>query len=467
MSSPSKTPFSPSRFPAAAQGPGLAKLLSSLLELRADPLKFIQDSVGRYGDIVHFKIGGINGYLINHPRYIQQVLQEKNQKYSKDTIQYRALSAVTGKGLLTSDGEEWLQHRRLIQPTFHRQRIDAFGPMMTEAVEKMLFGWEEKAHSGQTVDVDQAMMNLALEILGKAMLGIDLSEDAPELTDAVLTVLDHIVGQVKSPPGIPAFIPTPANRRFRAAMRTLDRVVTEIVQNHLEKQESAPGDLLSRLIQAGEEGAHPILSARQLRDEVINFLIAGHETVASALTWACFLLSQNPQIEQRMRLELNVVLNGRAPGVEDLPTLDYTRRVFDETLRMYPPAWLITRKCVVEDEIGSCRIPQGALIVIGVSAIHHHPDFWPDPERFDPDRFTNEGAINRPHFAYLPFGGGPRLCIGKSFALAEAPLVLAMIFQRYRLQLSTTAPVEPMALVTLRPRCGMPMKIIPVEKSPA
>jgi cytochrome P450 len=467
MSSTSKMPIFPVPSRTAAQRPGLVNLLRSLPELRVNPIKFMQDSVDRYGDMVHFKLGRMNAYLINHPRYIQHVLQEKHQKYSKDTIQYRALSAVTGNGLLTSDGEEWLQHRRLIQPVFHRQRIEGFGSLMTATTEKMLFGWGEKARSGQAVDIDQAMMILALEILGKALLGIDLSGGAPELTHAVLTVLDHIVGQVKSPPGIPGFIPTPANRRFKAAMRTLDRVVTEIVQNHLDQQDSAAGDLLSRLIQTGAEGGHPVMGARQLRDEVITFLIAGHETVASALTWACYLLSQNPQIEQRMRLEIDSVLNGRTPSVEDLPALDFTRRVFDETLRMYPPAWLITRKCIEEDEIGGCRIPRGALVVIGVSAIHRHPDFWPDPDRFDPDRFSNEGSINRHHFAYLPFGGGPRLCIGKSFALAEAPLILAMIFQRYRLELDSNVPVEAMALVTQRPRGGLPMKITHVEKSPA
>ena len=455
----STTKFFPPKLPLAAPGPGQLTLLRSLPQLRANPLQYIQEAVDRYGDIVHFKLGGMNAFLINHPSYIQQVLQEKNQNYTKDTVQYNSLSAVTGKGLLTSDGGEWLEHRRLMQPAFHRQQISNFGPSMIGAAEKMLQSWEKVAILGQVIDVDQAMMRLALEILGRALLGKDLSAGEMELTNSVLIALDHIVSQVKSPPGIPSFIPTPANRRFKAAMRILDQAVLEIIQDHQAKRETPQDDLLSRLVGLEGGDARPILNPRQLRDEVITILIAGHETVASALTWSCYLLSQNPPAEECMRQELNRVLKGRSPTVEDLPALEYTRHVFDETLRLFPPAWLITRKCIRADEIGSYRIPSGALVIIGVSAMHHHPGFWPTPERFDPDRFTPAGSAGRPHFAYLPFGGGPRLCIGKSFALTEAPLILAAIFQHYRLELATAPPIEVMPLVTLRPRGGMPMKV--------
>ena len=442
-------------------------MLRSLPRLRAHPLHYIQDAIDQYSDIVQFRLGGLNAFLINHPSYIQQVLQEKNQNYSKDTFQYNALSAVTGKGLLTSDGAEWLEHRRLMQPAFHRQQIYSFGPSITEATQKMLRGWDRMAASGEIIDIDQAMLRLALEILGKALLGKDLSDGATELTTSVLTVLDHIVSQVKSPPSIPAFIPTPANRRYQTAMRSLDRAVFEIIRDHQAEPTMAPDDLLSRLIRAGEGRDRPILNPRQLRDEVITMLIAGHETVASALTWTCYLLSQNPQAEECVWKELKRVLGGRSPSVDDLPALDYTRRVFDEALRLYPPAWLITRKCIRKDEIGGYRIPAGSLVVIGVSAMHHHPGFWPEPDAFDPDRFTPERSAQRPNFAYLPFGGGPRLCIGKPFALTEAPLILAAIYQRYRLELAAKSPVEVMPLVTLRPRGGMLMKVIPAGIQPA
>jgi cytochrome P450 len=328
---------------------------------------------------------------------------------------------------------------------------------MTEAAAKMLLDWQAAADAGRPVDIDQAMMRLALEILGKALMGVDLSRGAPALTAAVITVLDHIVGQVKSPPAVPNFIPTPANRRFRAALRTLDQAVFDIIAAHQRKGASGPEDLLSMMLQAGE------MNARQLRDEVITILIAGHETVASALTWACYLLSQNPAAAEKLDRELKTVLKGRPPTAEDLPALETTRRVFDETLRLYPPAWLITRKCLAEDRIGGWRIPAGSLVIIGVSAIHHHPAFWPDPDRFEPDRFLPEQTSARPRYAYLPFGGGPRLCIGNTFALTEAPLILAAIFQHFRLELAPGTVVETLPLVTLRPRFGLPMWICPPE----
>jgi cytochrome P450 len=459
MNQPSAAPSPASGASGKAPGPALSEFVRSLPGLRENPLQFVQDAADRYGDIVHYRLGGLNGFLLNRPEAIQHVLQDNNRNYSKETFQYAALARVTGQGLLTSDGNAWLSHRRLMQPAFHRQRLAGFGPLMVETTHSLLQAWEEPAAQGQVVDVDQAMMRLALEILGKALLGVDLSRQAPALTGAVLAVLDHIVGQVKSPPGIPAFIPTPANRQFRSAMRILERAVYEIIAAHQGGEMKDADDLLSNLIRAREDGGKSALDSRALRDEVITLLIAGHETVASALTWACCLLAQNPGAAGLMQLELDRVLQGRSPGVEDLPRLDYTRRVFDETLRLYPPAWIITRKCLGADRICGYEIPPGSLMVIGVSAMHHHPAYWPDPQQFVPDRFIPEASAGRPRFAYLPFGGGPRLCIGNSFALTEAPLILAAIFQRYRLELAPGAAVEALPLVTLRPRHGLPMLI--------
>jgi cytochrome P450 len=446
-----------------APGPDLRALLNRLPELRANPLKFIQQAINTYGDLVHFRLGGLHAFLVNHPDAIQHILQENNRSYTKDTLQYNALAAVTGKGLLTSDGETWLAHRRLMQPAFSRPRIYNFGPQMVAAAENMLDGWQAAAGNAQPLDVDQAMMRLALEILGKAVLGVDLEREAPALTEAVTIVLDHVVEQLKSPPAIPHFIPTRANRRYRSALGTLDQAVLEIIAAHRQEPHSTQGDLLDLMIQAGNTPGHPALNARQLRDEIVTILIAGHETVASALTWACFLLSQNPAAAARLRKELHQVLGGRRPEVADLPALTYTRRVFDEALRLYPPAWLITRKCVMADHIDGHAIPAGSLMVIGVAAVQRHPAFWPNPDCFDPDRFLPEQSAGRPHFAYLPFGGGPRLCIGNTFALTEAPLVLAAIYQRFRLELVPGTPVEALPLVTQRPSNGLPMLVYPVN----
>jgi len=444
---------------AHAPGPGLGALLRSLPDLRRDPLAFIQQAVDAYGDIVQFRLGWLNAFLINSPEGIRRVLQDNHHSYSKNTIQYNALAAVTGKGLLTSDGEPWLVHRRLMQPAFSRPRVQGFGPLMIAATRHLLREWEAAAASGQPVDVDQDMMRLALEILGQALLGVDLRRDAPGLTAAVVTVLDHIVEGVKSPLRAPAFFPTAANRRFRSALKTLDLAVGEIIAAHQGERNPSQDDLLSLMIRAGVGGEHPAMDARQLRDEMITILIAGHETVASALTWACYLLSQNPPVAEKMQAELCRVLGGREPVTADLPALGYTSRVFDEALRLHPPAWLITRKCIRPDRIAGYSIPAGSLVVIGVAAMQRHPAYWPEPERFEPDRFTPEQSGGRPRFAYLPFGGGPRLCIGNSFALTEAPLILASIFQRFRLEMTPGTIVEPVALVTQRPRFGLPMVV--------
>ncbi len=445
---------------ASAPGPGQLELLRSLTGLRDNPLAFLQDAAARYGDLVHFRLGRWDAFVLSRPEDIQHVLQDNHRNYTKDTLQYNGLAAVTGRGLLTSDGDIWLRQRRRMQPAFHRQRIHAFGPLMAQAAVSKAAAWQPAASSGALLDIDQEMMELALEILGKALLGVDLRTEAPALTSAVLTALDHVVNGLKSPDVLPNFIPTPRKRRFRQALARLDAAVQEIIQAHRrpDYQPGPVGDLLDTMLRA-LEGDTP-MTDQQLRDELITILIAGHETVASALTWAAYLLAQNPDVEARMLAELDSVLGGRDPGVDDLPALDYTRRVFDETLRLYPPAWIVTRKNIAEDTLSGARIPPGSLVVVSLVTAQRNPAYWPDPERFDPDRFLPEAAAGRPRYAYLPFGGGPRLCIGNTFALTEAPLILASIYQRYRLALEPGRPVIVDPLVTLRPRGGLHMRVV-------
>lgn len=444
----------------SAPGPGQLELLRSLTGLRDNPLAFLQDAAARYGDLVHFRLGRWDAFVLSRPDDIQHVLQDNHRNYTKDTLQYNGLAAVTGRGLLTSDGDIWLRQRRRMQPAFHRQRIQAFGPLMAQAAVSKAAAWQPAAASGALLDIDQEMMELALEILGKALLGVDLRTEAPALTSAVLTALDHVVNGLKSPDVLPNFIPTPRKRRFRQALARLDAAVQEIIQAHRKSdyQPGAVGDLLDTMLRS-PEGETP-MTDQQLRDELITILIAGHETVASALTWAACLLAQNPDVEARMLAELDRVLGGRPPTVDDLPALDYTRRVFDETLRLYPPAWIVTRKNIAEDTLSGARIPPGSLVVVSLVTAQRNPVYWPDPERFDPDRFLPEAAAGRPRFAYLPFGGGPRLCIGNTFALTEAPLILASIYQRYHLALEPGRPVIVDPLVTLRPRGGLHMRLV-------
>ena len=437
-------------------GPNPFYLLSRLPGLRDDTLKFLQESVKKYGDLFKLSIGPLNAFVLSNPAYIQHVLQDNNRNYSKDTFQYNGLSKVTGRGLLTSDGDLWFKQRRSMQPAFHRQRINNFGKLMVDATERRVNGWQV----GETIDIDQEMMELALEILGKALLGVDLRTEAPQLTSAVLTALDHVVGSFKSPDILPDFINTPRKKKFSDAVQKLDNAVQEIIHHHREKFDgSVNAKSLLDVILFSKDDHGEVMTDQQVRDELITILIAGHETVASALTWSCYLLATNPTVEARMHQELDQVLAGRAPTFDDFEALDYTRRVFDEALRLYPPAWIVTRKAVNDDVIGDVKIPAGSLIVISLTNTHTHKDFWNQPDRFDPDRFLSENSKERPKYAYLPFGGGPRLCIGNYFALLEGPLVLASIYQKYRLQLLPNHKVTVDALVTLRPQNGLPMTV--------
>jgi cytochrome P450 len=478
---------------AVPPGPrGLREVpMSDLQALRASPLGAMVLAARRYGDFVRYPLGTLPVYLAIHPNYVRHVLQDNSRNYSKDTFQYNLLRTVTGDGLLTSDGSLWLAQRRMEQPAFHRQRIATFGPLMTEACGEMLAQWEPKVKAGQPLDIAAEMMEVALKIVGKALFSLDIRSEAGSLAQDVLVVLDHIVHRARMLSLIPDSLPTPGNRRFQAALARLDQFVYAIIaerRRQMRMGERPCDDFLSLLMAARDEEpasasadaggpgnsstartngdreerpasadsvAKSGMSDRQLHDEVITLIIAGHETVASALTWTWYLLSMHPAVFRELRCELDRVLAGRAPGINELPDLPYTRMVFEEALRLYPPAWIISRKTLAEDQIGPYRVPAGALVVTSPYVTHRLPEFWPNPEGFDPERFAAGADAGRPRFAYFPFGGGPRLCIGNNFALVEAQLVLATVAQRYRLDLTPGQAIEPEPSVTLRPKHGL------------
>jgi cytochrome P450 len=428
-------------------------LIPDILRIQKDPLAYMLASLRRYGDLVQFPIGLRQVYLVNTPSAIKHVLQDNHRNYSKDTIQYRQLATVTGRGLLTSDGELWLRQRRLTQPAFHQRRISAMEPIVQAATGAMLERWEAVAAAGAAFDAAGEMMRLTFEIIGKALFSIDLSREAGPLTQAVNVALDHIVHRASNFLALPDRFPTPRNLRFRRALRALDAAVADLIEarRHSARQ---PDDLLAMLMEARDEETGQPMSAAQARDEVLTLLIAGHETTASALAWTWHLLAGHPEAEQRLRAEL-ATLNGRAPTAADLPALPYARQVFEETLRLYPPAWLITRKALDRDELDGHAIPAGSLIIISPYAIHRRPDIWEQPDAFRPERFDPRRSGGWPRFAYIPFGGGPRLCIGQGLALFEAHLILALSAQRFQLAPAPGHRVTPAALVTLRPRDGV------------
>ena len=410
-----------------------------------------------YGDIVRIRLLFWPAYLVNHPDGVKHILQENQQNYSKDLYTYRILKPLLGQGLVTNDGESWLQQRRLMQPAFHRKRLAAFSTLMTGTTVGMLDQWQRFAEHDQPLDVAAEMLLLTLRIAGHALFNIHLSDESHTVGQAVATV-NKLLAEYLSAPFPPLSIPTRRSRRLQAARRTLDQVVHDIIVQR-RQQNNDTDDLLSMLLLARDEETDQGMNDQQVRDEVMTLLIAGHETVATALTWSWYFLSQHAEVERRLHSELDEVLGGHLPTVEHLARLSYTRMVTQEVLRLYPPAWVFGRKTIVDDEIGGYFIPASSMIVLSPYITHRHPAFWEQAEVFDPERFAPAQAAGRPHYAYFPFGGGPRICIGNNFALMEIQLVLATIAQHYRLHLVPGHPVEPEALLSLRPRSGLPMTL--------
>ncbi len=439
-------------------GPGRYIPYGDLQAVRRSPLLALARIAQRYGDLFQYPVGFWTIYVVSDPAGVRHVLQEHSRNYSKATFQYNLLGLVAGQGLLSSDGAFWLRQRRLMQPAFHRDRLARLARLTTDATTAMLRRWDEVAARGESLDIDGEMMRLTLEIVGKALFSVDLAHDADALSRAALATLDHIAHRARSPLAFPPRVPTPRNRAFMAAIRTLDGAIFELIARRRRDPDEAD-DLLAMLILARDADTGEGMSDQQLRDEIITFLIAGHETVASALVWTWYSLSLHPAVERKLHDELATVLDTRPPTMDDLPSLPYTRMVVDETLRLYPPSWISTRRAIEADTIGGYRIPANALIVMSPYVTHRRAADWPNPEGFDPERFALEESAARPRFAYFPFGGGPHLCIGQAFALVEAQLIVASIAQRYRLALTPGQQIEVAPLVTLRPKHGMLMHL--------
>lgn len=439
-------------------GPGRYIPYGDLQAIRRSPLGALARLAQRYGDVLKYPVGFWTIYVVSDPAGVRHVLQENSRNYSKATFQYSLLGLVAGQGLLSSDGAFWLRQRRLIQPAFHRDRLTRLATLTTDATAAMLDRWDGIAARGDALDIDGEMMRLALEIVGMALFSTDLANDSGALSRAALATLDHIAHRARSPLAFPPKVPTPRNRAFMTALRTLDRAIFDLIARRRRHPDEAD-DLLSMLMLARDAETGAGMSDKQLRDEIITFLIAGHETVASLLVWTWYALSLHPAVERKLHDELTTALGHRPPAMDDLPHLPYTRMVVDETLRLYPPSWISTRRAIECDTIGGYRIPANALIVMSPYVTHRRANEWPNPEGFDPERFTPEENAARPRFAYFPFGGGPHLCIGQSFALVEAQLIIASIAQRYRLALTPGQQIEVAPLVTLRPKRGMLMHL--------
>ncbi len=456
-------PGAPSALRKAQGPPAPSLLLGHLKQLKADALGTLMDAFRAHGDVAAFRFGPVRALLLAHPEHLEHVLVSHHDNYDKRIISYRRMKTVLGEGLLTSEGAFWRRQRRIAQPAFHRGRIVPFGEVMVRAAEATARAWRPAAGvpgaaTDPPIDVHREMMGLTLKVAAETLVGADVSSQAAAVGRALNAVLDDFNQRLYALLPVPEWIPTPANRRLAAAKRTLDRLVMEIIAAR-RRSGADGGDLLGRLMSARDEATGEAMTDRQLRDEVMTILMAGHETTASALTFTFYLLARHPEADEELAAELARVLGGRAPTTDDLPRLSVTRAVIEESMRLYPPAWMMERRAIADDAAGGVRIPARTVVMASPWVTHRHPAFWDDPERFDHRRFL-PGAPRPGHrFAYFPFGGGPRVCLGGAFALLEARLMLATLAQRYRLELVPGRPLELDPNVTLRPRNGLWMRV--------
>lgn len=441
----------------SAPGPGLFSTLRTMRELRNDPLRFMTRMADVYGDVVRFRLGPRDTYLVRGPQEVAHVLQTKYSNYGRDTPFHAQLRLALGRGLLTSQGDFWRGQRRVAQPAFRRERLAHSYPFIATHARAMLDQWQ-KYPDGHAFDVSGAMGAVTLEITGHAFFGTDLAVDSRALRDAVVFGQSYVMDRMSRLVVPPLWLPTPASRRFRRGLSAVDRV---IYQELAARRAGAdrPDDYLSLLVNAPAGGGGVPLDDELIRDEFFSMLSAGHETTASALTWALYLLSMHPLEAKQVQAEVERVLNGREPTLDDLPHLEYTGMVVKETMRLFPPVPIVGRNAIEDDCIAGYHIPAGSVVLVSAYATHRHPGLWENPEAFDPTRFLPARSAARPRMAYLPFGGGPHTCIGGMFGEAEAHLILAMIVQRFRLHLLPGQPVDLDALVALRPRHGMMMTL--------
>jgi len=420
--------------------------------LQQNPLEYFTKLTRQYGDVWGMRIGRFRSLFINHPDLIEEVLVTKARLYHKGRI-LQANKYLFGEGLLTAEGDFWLRQRRLAQPAFHRERIAAYAATMADYAGQMLATWRE----GEERDIHQEMMNLALRIVGKTLFDADVTRDA-RAVGATLDMLLKLASNFGRTVLVPLWVPTPRNLRAKAGVRRIERIIYRIIAERRASGQDT-GDLLSTLLEVQDEDGTR-MNDRQLRDETITLFLAGHETTASTLSWTWWLLAQNPGAEKRFHEELDGVLCGRPPTMDDLPQLAYLGHVLTESLRLYPPAWGMARLAEEEHEIAGYPVLPGYGVAMAQWVVHRDARWFDAPLEFRPERWQDGLAKQLPRFAYFPFGGGPRQCIGNTFALMEASVVLATIGQKFRLQLVPGQDVKPMASITMRPKSGIKMRLL-------
>jgi cytochrome P450 len=435
--------------PTRPPGPKGNWLTGNLPEFRRDRLAFLDRCAREYGDCVSMRLGPMPIMVVNHPDLVEEVLVTNNRSFIKH-FALRMTKRTLGNGLLTSESDFWRRQRKLAQPAFHRERIAGYAGVMVDYTERMLETWGD----GQVRDVQDEMMRLTLEIVAKTLFDADVSGASADASVAMETLIRCFTARISSTFRLPESFPTPVNLRLKRAARHLDDILFAIIADRRASGDDR-GDLLSMLLQAQDEDDGGHMTDRQLRDEAMTLFMAGHETTANTLAWTWYLLAQHPDVESRLHAELDSVLAGRAPTFDDLPRLPYADQVITEALRIYPTVWLIGREAIEPCTIGGYPIPVGMTVYMSQWVVHRDRRFFDEPHVFRPERWADGLAKRLPRYAYFPFGGGPRICIGNSFALMESVLLLATIARRFRLRLAPDAKVTPLPTMTLRPDGGI------------
>ena len=434
-------------------GPRGDLLLGSVLDFKEHPAHFVRWVHEAYGDVVSWRMGPSRWVLITHPDDIWQTMVTRTDIWQKPDIARRLWDKFLGDSLLTTEGDVWKRLHKMVKPAFHRKRIEAYGEVMAGYTDRMIDRWEE----GETIDVDEEMVGLTLEIVAKTLFDADVREGSSTVGSAMKVLQKEMLEHIHMPLPVPRWWPSAANKRkLKAIVRD---VIEERRSNGVDR-----GDLLSTLV-LSESDDGDSLSDKELRDAAMTLFFAGHETTAHALTWAWYLLARNPHVEERIREETARVVGDRLPTTADLRDMPYIEQVVKESMRMLPSVWVFIKQPTEDVVMRGHRIPKGTPVLISPWVTHHDPRWFPSPETFDPDRFEPEREKELPRGAYVPFSGGSRICLGKAFAMMEARLILAMIYQRYRLEVVPDRPPEPEPLVTLRPRDGLRAVLEPLSRN--
>jgi cytochrome P450 len=440
------------------QGPKGYPLIGSISKLASpNRLEWLQSITNTYGDVVAFNLLKKDFYLINHPDLVKDLLTRNSDNYTKKTVGFKIIKVVLGESTFTSMGDEWRRKRLAVQPSFHKSKIVNLATIMTDCIEEMLTEWETLCDDGQTLQLTDAMMHVTLKVVVKALFSSALSDaDIHAIATAFTPLLEATNRRVLLPIQFLHKLPLSNNKKYQGYIKTLDDIIYRIIKER-KATDDKPLDLLQMLIDATDEATGLPLTDQELRNEAMTMFIAGHETTANAMCWLWTILSTQSEIRTKIEHEVDEVLGGRTPVAADFPNLPYCLKAFKETMRLYPPVPILPRHVEKDATLGQYHLKGGSDVLFSPYLLHRHPDFWDQPEVFDPHRFDEAAQRQRHTYAYIPFGGGPRICLGNNFALMEAVFIIAMTTQRFQLNLHANAKIDALIGLTTRPKYGVPV----------